>query len=148
MPSARELLQRFRPAGTPGAAAPAGVPADRTAELGRELQPVFDELAGTVAEVAGIRQAAAEEARDRRERAAAQARGIVESARRRAEAERADAAARILGHSEQEKASTVAAARREAADIARRADERSAAYVDRMIDTVRRTGAVEPAPVR
>ena len=45
MPSARDMLQRFRPIGTPGAAAPAGVPADRAAELGRELQPVFDELA-------------------------------------------------------------------------------------------------------
>ena len=43
MLSARDLLHRFRPVGAPGAA-PAGVPADRVAEVSRELQPVFDEL--------------------------------------------------------------------------------------------------------
>ncbi|HEV7213027.1 MAG TPA: hypothetical protein VGN47_15055 [Blastococcus sp.] len=146
MPSARDLLQRFRPVGAPGAAAPAGVPADRTAELGRELQPVFDDLAATVEEVARIRAASAEEARARRDRAAAEARRIVEAARRQAEGERADTAARRLRHAEAESATAVAAARQEAAGIARRAQERSADYVARILDAVARPETPEPVP--
>ena len=120
MPSARDLLQRFRPIGTPGAAAPAGVPADRGAEAIRELQPVFDELAPTVDEVTRIRAAAAEQARVRRDRAAEEARRIIDSARVQGEAERAEAAARILRRSEQETARSMADARQQAAEIARR----------------------------
>lgn len=145
MPSARDLLQRFRPVGTPGAAAPAGVPVDRVAELSRELQPVFDELAPTVAEVARIREAAEAEARVRLERAAEEARLIVDSARRQAEGERAATAARRLRRVERETATALADAQREAAEIARRAHDRSAGYVARILDRVGRPGAVEPA---
>ncbi|MGZ4571866.1 MAG: hypothetical protein ACXVXU_13425 [Blastococcus sp.] len=146
MPSARDLLQRFRPVGAPGAAAPAGVPADHAAELGRELRPVFDELAGAVGEVGRIRAAAADEARARRERGAAEARRIVEGARRQAERERADTATRLLRHAEAESATALAAARQEAAGISRRAQERSADYVARILDEVGRPEAPEPVP--
>jgi V/A-type H+/Na+-transporting ATPase subunit D len=47
MASARDLLERFRPAGTPGAAAPAGVPYDRGAALEDELRPVLALLSPT-----------------------------------------------------------------------------------------------------
>lgn len=145
MPSARELLQRFRPLGTPGAAAPAGVPVDRAAEASRELQPVFDELAATVEEVGRIQQAAAEQARLRRDRAAEEGRRIVEHARLQAEAQRAEAAARIVARAEQETAAVVAEAKRQAAEITRRADERVAGFVGRILAEVGRAGAVEPA---
>ncbi|HEV7187340.1 MAG TPA: hypothetical protein VGN28_05545 [Blastococcus sp.] len=140
MPSARELLQRFRPVGTPGAAAPAGVPADRATELSRELQPVFDELATTTEEVGRIRAAAAEQARVRRDGAAEEARRIVQTARLQAEAERADTAARILRRAEQETATAMADASRQAADITGRARARSAGYIQRIVDEVGRAG--------
>ena len=94
MLSARELLERFRPVGAPGAAAPAGVPADRVAELSRELQPVFDELVEVQRQCAELRTAAVAEATARRGAGAARARAIVAAARLEAEAQRADAAAR------------------------------------------------------
>lgn len=146
MPSARELLQRFRPVGTPGAAAPAGVPVDRAAEASRELQPVFDELAATAEEVGRIRQVAAEQARLRRDRAAEEARRFVENARLQAAAARADTATRVLRRAEQETATAVAEARAQAAEIARRAHDRSAGYLRRILAEVRRAGDVEPAP--
>ena len=145
MPSARDLLQRFRPIGTPGAAAPAGVPADRGAEAIRELQPVFDELATTVEEVTRIRAAAAEQARVRRDRAAEEASRIIDAARMQGEAARADAAARILRRAEQETATSMTDARQQAAEITRRAHDRSAHYVRRILDEVGRAGAAEPA---
>ena len=56
MASARDLLERFRPAGTPGAAAPAGVPYDRGAALEDELRPV---LATAVPDRGAVRRPAA-----------------------------------------------------------------------------------------
>jgi hypothetical protein len=50
LPQARDFLNRFRPAGAPGAASRVAVPADRTAELASELVPVLALLAGTDAE--------------------------------------------------------------------------------------------------
>ncbi|WP_330180126.1 hypothetical protein OHB26_27395 [Nocardia sp. NBC_01503] len=44
MPQWRDFLDRFRPAGAPGAAAPRGVPADRAAELTAELTPLLARL--------------------------------------------------------------------------------------------------------
>jgi hypothetical protein len=40
-----DFLRRFRPAGTPEAAARAGVPVDRAAEAAGELEPVLALLA-------------------------------------------------------------------------------------------------------
>lgn len=141
MPRARDLLARFRPAGTPGAAGPAGVPADRLAELGRELRPVFDELAATEEEARAIRETARLEADRRRAAAAQRARAIVDDARRDADAQRADAAARVLREAGQEAATTLADARREADATARRAAGRYDAYVVRVLDALRPAGA-------
>ena len=49
MPRVRDLLYRFRPAGGPGSATAAGVPADRARDLAEELEPVFTALAPTLA---------------------------------------------------------------------------------------------------
>ena len=59
MPRARDFLARFRPVGTPWcAAASAGVPADRVAEAGAELEPLFAMLADTEAEIDRVRASA------------------------------------------------------------------------------------------
>jgi hypothetical protein len=50
LPQLGDFLNRFRPAGAPGAASRIGVPADRAAELSAELEPVLAMLAATEAE--------------------------------------------------------------------------------------------------
>jgi hypothetical protein len=144
MPRARDLLERFRPLGAPGPAAPAGVPADRGAELGRELEPVFAALADTLAEAARIRAAGAAEAGGRRARATEQARAVVETARTHADAERAAAAVGLRSRTEAETAATLAAAAREADEITRRVRERLPAQVDRVVAAVRAAVAGPP----
>lgn len=89
MPSARDLLQRFRPAGAPGPATATGVPADRVAERAAELEPVFESLRSTTDDVARIRQEAVAEAEHRREQAREQAVSRVADARLEADAIRA-----------------------------------------------------------
>jgi hypothetical protein len=89
MPSTRDLLQRFRPAGAPGAATATGVPADRIEERDVELAPVFDLLADTVAESTKIRREAAVEAEWRRQRAREAAVARVAAARLEADSIRA-----------------------------------------------------------
>jgi hypothetical protein len=136
MPRARDLLARFRPAGTPGAAAPAGVPADRVAEAQRELEPVFAALADVRAEADRIRAEAAAEAARRRERAATEADRIRASARLDAEGRRAEAAARVGRRRAREMEAVTATAERAAADIGRRARGRMAGYVERVVNGV------------
>ncbi|MGH8867626.1 MAG: hypothetical protein ACRDYU_06490, partial [Actinomycetes bacterium] len=77
MPRSGDFLERFRPAGAPGAAAAAGVPADRVAELSAELEPVLARLAGTQREAERIRAAARRDAEQRRDHATASARALV-----------------------------------------------------------------------
>jgi hypothetical protein len=91
VPSARDLLERFRPAGTPGAAAPAGVPYDRAAALEDELRPVLALLAPTEQECAAVTRDAT--VRADRIRAEASASAAAELARARLDAESARAAA-------------------------------------------------------
>ena len=148
MLSARELLERFRPVGAPGAAAPAGVPADRVAELSRELQPVFDELVEVQRQCAELRTAAAAEATVRRDAGAARARAIVAAARLDAEAQRADAAARVRHEAERESAATLADAEREAEEIRRRVAERMDGHVMHVVSAVRHVIAAEPGEGR
>ncbi|GAA1331576.1 hypothetical protein GCM10009647_071660 [Streptomyces sanglieri] len=57
--SLRDFLERFRPAGTPGASA-AGVPVDRTAERASELEPTLAQLMDVQREAARIRASADE----------------------------------------------------------------------------------------
>ena len=109
------------PSARPAPPGPPACPPTAAAELARELQPVFDDLADAQEEAARIR---ADARRRRGPRGGARRpsrRGpLVAAARRDAEAQRAEAAARVLRDVEQETAATLAAADREAADIARR----------------------------
>ncbi|MEU5261968.1 hypothetical protein [Amycolatopsis sp. NPDC021455] len=95
MPALRDLLDRFRPAGTPGAAARPGVPADRRTEAAAELAPVLAALDDAQARAAEIRREATEEASRRRREAAARAETIVAQARMDAASTRADSALRV-----------------------------------------------------
>jgi len=55
MPAVREFLLRLRPAGAPGSAGPAGVPADASARAADELKPIVAALATAVREAGRIR---------------------------------------------------------------------------------------------
>jgi hypothetical protein len=93
MPSTRDLLQRFRPAATPGAASATGVPADRADERAAELAGVFTALTATAQEADRIRREALAEAQQRRDRARVEATATLAKARLEAESVRAQAAA-------------------------------------------------------
>lgn len=96
MPQLRDILDRFRPAGAPGAAGRAGVPRDRASELAAELDPVLTMLADTDAECGRIVARAEHEARRIAELARDQAAAIAAEAQQRAEAARSAAAERVL----------------------------------------------------
>lgn len=146
MPRSRDFLDRFRPAGTPGAAAKTGVPADRVAELSAELEPILALLADAEREVDAIRAEAMRLSEGVRHQADERARDLVATARRDAEAERSDAAASVRKWAETETAETLAAAERDAAEVRRRGAELMPAYVDRVVAAVRAAvEAVAPA---
>jgi hypothetical protein len=130
----RDFLQRFRPAGAPGPAAGAGVPADRVAERMAELGPVFALLAGAEEEAAGIRREATRWAQARRSEATSAAQRQVAEARIQAEAERAAAFTRARVEAEAAGAATVAAAEQEATRIRRRAADRLPRYLALAVD--------------
>ncbi|WP_439657899.1 hypothetical protein ACSHWB_36695 [Lentzea sp. HUAS TT2] len=121
MTGLRDLLQRYRPVGTPGAAARPGVPADRATEVATELEPVLALLADTEDEMRRLRAAAREEARRIREQAAHQAEELVDAARDQAVEVRSQEAARAREEAAPDGELLVDAAR----DHARRMHERA-----------------------
>ncbi len=145
MPRSRDILQRFRLAGTPGAASAAGVPADRVAEIAAELAPVIARVADAQTEADRIRAEAAHDAERRRAEALRRAGDLVASAHREAAAERADAALRVRRQVEAEGARTQAAGADDAAAVRRRATERLPGYVDRVTREIR-ASLQEPGP--
>ena len=136
MPSSRGFLDRFRSSGTPGAAAGAGVPADRIAERDVELASVFSQIDDTEATASRIRTDAGQRAQAIRDEAAAERRRVLATARRDAEVERREAAARIAERSEHETAETLAAAQHEADAIREHAATALPAYTDRVVALV------------
>ena len=130
------ILERLRPAGAPGAAAPGGVPADRSTELAAELQPVLARLDDVQAECDRIRAEATAEAARRRRVAVERARQLVADGRRAAEAERAAAAAAVEHEVAAETAAARAAAERSAAAVRERAGTRTSDLVDRVAAAV------------
>ena len=78
----RNFLERFRPAGTPGAAARPGVPADRSADAAAELTPLLMLLDDVQDEAQRIRADAAARADEICRAARRQAEQIVAQARR------------------------------------------------------------------
>jgi hypothetical protein len=95
VPRVRDWLDRFRPAGGPGAPSAAGVPTDRRAVAAAELAPVFAALVDAVHNADAGRHRAAEEARRLVSAAQVRASAIVEQARLDWEAVRATEEARI-----------------------------------------------------
>ncbi|MCH0573448.1 hypothetical protein I3F60_30175, partial [Streptomyces sp. MUM 136J] len=125
MPRFREFLSRFRPAGSPGAAVAGAVPADRSAELAAELQPVLALLDDSAREAAAVREAAARDAAERTRAAAEEADRTVRTARARAPRVREETAARLAGEADQETARADAAARSAVRELRERARERT-----------------------
>jgi glutamyl-tRNA reductase len=131
-----DYLRRFRPAGTPGAAAPAGVPRDVTRELEDELGPMFAALEDARRDAEFRRRSAREEAT----RLAAAADAKVESARtdgrRRVNAIHSDVSAQRSRLLDQEREEVLGSAARRAAELEARARERLPAMVNRVVETV------------
>jgi hypothetical protein len=137
MPRARDFLARFRPVGTPGAAASAGVPADRVAEADAELEPLFAMLADTEAEVDRIRASADQRIAEGHRLAAERAAEVLAQARLSADAERADASARARAVADQEAADELVASTAQAARIQQSANEQMNAQVAEIVAAVR-----------
>jgi len=96
LPQLGDFLNRFRPAGAPGAASRAGVPADRAAELSAELDPVLAMLAAADAECARLVAEAEQEAGRLAAQGRDQAASIAADGVQRAEEARGQAAAEVL----------------------------------------------------
>jgi len=148
MPRSRDILQRFRPAGTPGAASGTGVPADRLAEATAELEPVIALLAATQDEARSIHSEAVRDAEQRRQQATERAGALVASAHRQAAAERAEAALRVSRDVEAETAARLAEADRAAAVVRERCAERLPALLDRVLTATRAALAAEQGAAR
>jgi hypothetical protein len=142
----RDLLDRFRPVGAPGAPSAVGVPADRAAEATAELEPVFSVLAPVEIECADIRAAAATAAQQHRARAATRAEAVLAAARARAVAVRAEATAAAQQSAVVDAAGLKAQTEQEQAVMRARAAGRLPAYVDEVLTAVRAQihGAVAP----
>lgn len=137
----RDFAGRFRPAGVPGAAAPAGVPADLRAARKAELEPVFAALAEVIRQCAELRRQAVQDAGDTAGEARERSESILATARSRSAAERAEA----FAHARQEDLAAIAAtlgqARRTAGALRARAAHRLPALVERVVDRVRALGS-------
>ena len=137
MPRVSDLLARFRPAGSPGAATTAGVPADRRESVARELDPVFAELAAVTRECETIRREAAAAAARCEVDAAERAQAALERARSESEAERAATAAALRAQVAAAASDSIAEAEAEAARVQDRAEQRRAGLLARVLSRVR-----------
>jgi Skp family chaperone for outer membrane proteins len=143
MPQLRDFLERFRPAGAPGAAASAGVPADRSRELAAELDPVLALLADVDAECARIAAQAQDDAERIRAAAREQAAAMAADANRRAGAARREAAEAVLTEARAEAADAVARAIAQAAQTRELAAQRIPVLVSRAVDLIRKLGTAD-----
>jgi hypothetical protein len=130
----REILDRFRPAGPPGAAGAAGVPADRRADAQRELALLFAGLADVERRCADVRDRADRQAVRRAARSQRMAAAIVDEARSEARATRVSAATRAQADARIEAQVIVEHADKAAADLRRSAEGRMPALVDRILE--------------
>jgi hypothetical protein len=137
MPRVRDLLYRFRPAGTPGSAGVAGVPVDHAADLAAELGPLFAQLAPTEAACAQIIAQAGHDAAAITENCRWQASELLRAARAGVDIQRTEAAARARHVSDAIRADALATAQYEAAATLARAELNMARYVDLITESVR-----------
>ena len=146
MPQLRDFLDRFRPAGAPGAAARAAVPVDRSGALVAELVPVLALLDGVDAECRRIVAQAHREAERITGAAREEAADQLGDADRRARAAREQTVQEVLSAARAEAADTVASARREALRARELAGQRLPMLVSRAAALVRRLGTGDLGP--
>ncbi|MDG6108299.1 hypothetical protein Daura_21430 [Dactylosporangium aurantiacum] len=150
MTTLRQLLQRFRPAGPPGTAGQAAVPADLAARTEEELRPVFSVLAAADAEAAAIRAEAEAAAARRRHRAGVAAQRIATAAHARAQQARVEAFAAARADTAQAVETVMADARCTAAALRARAwdrlDAATVSIVSAVLGEVYGTGRGEGTP--
>jgi hypothetical protein len=137
LPQLGDFLNRFRPAGAPGAASRAGVPADRAAELWAELDPVLAMLAATDAECARLVAEAEREAGRIAAEARDQAAGIAADAERLADDARAAAAAEVLAAAREQAEQAERAAAADAAARPGPAEADVRALIEAAVELVR-----------
>jgi cell division septum initiation protein DivIVA len=137
VPKVRDFLDRFRPAGTPGAASSVGVPADRRADAEQELAPVFAALEDVERECAELRVRAERDAQRQIAQAQRMAGALVARARAGSAAERAAAAADARGRAAAETDRILAQARQTAGDARAQAQRRLPELVDRAVELAR-----------
>jgi hypothetical protein len=146
MPASRGFLERFRPSGTPGAAAGAGVPADRVAEREVELAALFEQLLETEALAAQIRAEGTARAEEQRSVSQTAGRQLVAAARHDAELVRREASSRVAAQSDHETTTTLAEAEEEAARIRRHAAGVRPDYARRVVQAVLADLGLPPGP--
>lgn len=137
MANIRDFLYRLRPAGAPGPAGPAGVPADRRADAEQELAEIFAALAATEAECADIRSRAEWEADRSVERAQRMAGAVVARTRVTATAQRADAAATAAQSMHGRIEEILAQAEEEADRVRQMSERRTPILLPRIVDRAR-----------
>jgi len=130
VPQLRNVLDRFRPAGTPGAAGRPGIPADRSSEAAAELTEVLALLDDAQEEAARTRQAATDRAQQIRRAAQRQAAELVAKGRHDADRVRAQSEADVLRDADADEDNMRCQTEVEIAQLRRQADERLAQDAD------------------
>ncbi len=138
MPPLRDFMDRFRPAGTPGAAARPGVPADRSADAAAELTGLLVLLDDVQDAAQKIRRDAAERADEIRRAAHQQAAQIVEQAQRDAGSVHAQAEANARNAAAAGWAAMRAQTAAEIEQLQARAAESLPHFVDRVVSQARK----------
>jgi glutamyl-tRNA reductase len=131
-----DYLRRFRPAGAPGAAAPAGVPRDAAKELRSELDPVFAALEEAQSEAAARREAARGEAARIAASAGSEVEAVRAAGRRRLAEVHSEVSQDRSRAVDQERQRVLARAATEAAELEATASQRMPALVNRVVETV------------
>jgi vacuolar-type H+-ATPase subunit H len=146
VPQLHDFLDRFRPAGAPGAAGRAAVPADHSRELETELLPVLALLDGTDTQCAGILAQAREDAEGIVAAARAEAAALLRDASQRAAAARADAVQHAVAAARAEAADAMASAHQQARQVAELAGQRVPTLASRAVDLIRDLGTGNRGP--
>jgi hypothetical protein len=133
----RDFLERFRPAGAPGAAGRAGVPADRARELAAEIEPVLALLDDVHAECEQVIARAHREADLIAANAQAEVARIGRDAERRTQAARDKATSEVLAQARAEAQQAAAGAGRQAHSVRRLAKRRMPGLVAAAVRLVR-----------
>jgi vacuolar-type H+-ATPase subunit E/Vma4 len=132
VPQWQNVLDRFRPAGTPGAAGRPGIPADRSADAAAELTEVLALLDDVQEQAARTRQAATDRAQEIRRAAQREAAELITKARYDAESVRAQSEADALREADADEENLRSETEAEIARLRQRAGER----LEHDVDTV------------